>query len=189
MKAGAAAVLAPPAGRVVAEAEHDAAVAAAYQAGLAAGRTAALAEVDAAGVAATERAARAVGTALEALRTEVAGTTDELLATAVEVARWVIGRDLLADSTSLLERLGDATVRLVSPENLVIAVAPRDVPLVTEWAAGRARVVGDPRLAPGEAKVTSQSSEAVVTIAQAIRRAQEALGIAGTDALSGPAVA
>ena len=190
VKAGAGAVVA---GGAVAPEEHEAAVAAAYEAGLAAGRAAGRGEAATEARAAAGSVADAVVAAFAghraAVLADVGGTTEELLAAAVEVARWVIGRDLTADSTSLLERLGDATVRMVAPGELVVTVSPRDVPLVTEWAAGRARVVGDPRLRPGEARVASETSEAVVTIAAAIRRAQEALGIAGTDALSGPAVA
>lgn len=165
------------------EEAHRAEVAAAYRAGFADGRAhaeregvaavprlvAALyeasARIDAAAVAARAAAARAVADA------------------AVELATWIVRREVAADPSLLAGRLADALAHLQPAGTTVVRVAPGLTEPVREWAAaaGVAVVVeADPSLAPGEAWIAADNCGADLTLAAAVARVREAMEGGGT---------
>lgn len=149
------------------------------------GHAAGLAQARAEGEAAVLRA----GTALEQLTATVCATqesenragTGVLLETALQVAEWVVRRELTEDGTALLGRLEAGLTALLPSPTTRISVSHADHALVSEWAEGRGRigtvVTADQRLAPGDAVVTTDAGRAEVTVAAALRTAAEALGL------------
>jgi flagellar biosynthesis/type III secretory pathway protein FliH len=148
---------------------------AAYQAGLADGQRAA----EAAGLGAMPDVAVAIKAATAELGDRIAGRAvadaDALVGYAVEIARWILGRELAADTGLVTARIEAALETLMPNGRLVIRVAPAAVDLVARWAEGRdADVIGDAALAPGEARLDAGNAGADLTWAQAFRRVQEA---------------
>lgn len=162
-------------------AELEEAAQAAWREGHAAG----VAETLAAGHDAVLRAADALDTAVENVtgqrEREVSATSAAVLSAALEVAEWVLRRELSADGQALLARLEAGLTALLPSPTTRIAVRPDAYDLVTEWTTGRGRVgtvvVADARLAPGDAVVTTDAGCAEVTVAAALRTAGEALGL------------
>jgi len=142
-------------------------------------------ETLAAGAAAAERGAAALEALVETVRAqddrELAATHATVVAVAVEVAEWVLRRELGDGGRSLLARLELGLTALLPSPTTRIAVAPDDHAVVAEWAAGRGRlgttVLADQRLAPGDAVVTTDAGSAEVTVAAALRAAAETLGL------------
>lgn len=149
------------------------------------GYAAGVAETLAAGHAAVLRAAAALDTAVETVagqrEREVTATSAAVLSAGLEVAEWVLRRELSADGQALLARLEAGLTALLPSPTTRIAVPPDAYDLVSEWAAGRGRVgtvvVADARLAPGDAVVTTDAGCAELTVAAALRTAGEALGL------------
>ncbi|MGZ6825942.1 MAG: FliH/SctL family protein [Mycobacteriales bacterium] len=166
------------------EQQRQDAVAAAYAAGLDDGRAAARAEGADAGpriAAALEQLAR---TAAAQQTAAVDASSRAVLATAVDIAEWVLRHELAADSRSLLARLGDAASALLPSATTRATVSPADEPAVRAWAASRdLEVVVDPSLAPGDARYDNGTGRVEVTVAAALRIAAEALGV---DPARGP---
>ena len=174
-----------------AEQDRRAELAAAFEAGREQGRAEGIAETERAGVAAVLRATEAIETVSATLNAHESGaysvTSDAILAAAVEVAEWVLRRELSTDGQALLGRLSEAAADLLPSPTTRIAVSPADHPLVLEWAQRRGRVgtdvVADGRLAPGDAVITTDAGLAEVTVAAALQTAAQALGL--TDPLLG----
>ncbi|MGZ6827368.1 MAG: hypothetical protein ACXVGH_11285, partial [Mycobacteriales bacterium] len=106
------------------ERQRQDAVAAAYAAGLDDGRAAARAEGADAGpriAAALEQLAR---TAAAQQTAAVDASSRAVLATAVDIAEWVLRHELAADSRSLLARLADAASALLPSATSRATVSP-----------------------------------------------------------------
>lgn len=155
------------------------ALASAFAAGFDAGRAAALDE----GAGATLRAAAALETlATQAARLhaeEVDVSSRAVLASALDLAEWVLRHELPGSSRSLLTRLGEASQALLPSPTTRIAVARSDAQAVRGWAAGRAgvEVVVDEALAPGDASFDTEAGSVDVSVAAALRIAAETLGV------------
>ena len=163
---------------LAAEKERQDAIAAAYAAGLDAGRAAALAE----SAAAAPRIAEALEQLTAASRlhqTEAVDTTSRaVLASAIDIAEWILRHELPADSRSLVARLGEAASALLPSPTARVVVGPADEPAVREWAVLRGvELVVDATLAPGDARYDNGTGTVEVTVAAALRIAAEALGI------------
>lgn len=168
------------AGLAVLQAEKDRqdAIAAAYAAGLDAGRASALAE----SAAAAPRIAEALEQLAQASRlhqTEAVDTTSRaVLASAIDIAEWILRHELPNDSRSLIARLGEAASALLPAPTARVVVGPADEPAVREWAQLRGvDLVVDPALAPGDARYDNGTGTVEVTVAAALRIAAEALGV------------
>ena len=167
------------------EQERQAELAAAFEAGRAQGRAEGIEETERAGVAAVMRATEAIETVSATLNAHESGsyaaTSDAILAAAVDVAEWVLRRELSHDGRALLVRLGEAAADLLPSPTTRIAVSPADHALVLEWAAGRSRVgtevIADARLRPGDAVITTDAGLAEVTVEAALATAAQALGL------------
>ena len=142
---------------------------------LAAGQDAALR-----GAAALERLADAVEGQRQA---EVDVTAETVVTAALEIAEWVLRRELSDGGRSLLARLEAGMTALLPSPTTRIAVSRDDHAVISEWAEGRGRigttVLADARLAPGDAVVITDAGSADLTVAAALRAAGEALGLAG----------
>jgi flagellar biosynthesis/type III secretory pathway protein FliH len=123
--------------------------------------------------AAVERAATAVAAAASA---QAAADRAELVDAAIELAQWVLRRELATDPAAMLDRLNEAMASLRSAPTIEVRVTPGMVALVQDWAAPEVTVVADPSLEPGEAKVHAGHAHADLTFAQAFSRARGALG-------------
>ena len=176
-----------------ARAEQDRAdeLEAAFAAGREQGRAEGIAETERAGVAAVMRATEAIENVSATLNAHessaYSATSDAILEAAIEVAEWVLRRELSTDGRALLSRLGEAAADLLPSPTTRIAVSPTDHPLVLEWAQGRGRVgtdvIADARLRPGDAVITTDAGLAEVTVAAALQTAAQALGL--TDPIAG----
>jgi flagellar biosynthesis/type III secretory pathway protein FliH len=160
------------------EEERRAAISAAYAAGYDDGRAAANRE----GADAAPRAAQA----LEALvrkesanrATEVDVTSRAVLASAVDIAEWVLRHELSTDSRSLLARLEQAALALMPSSTTKVTVSPHDEESVRCWALNHdVEVFVDLSLSPGDARFGNGTGDADVTVAAALRIAAEALGV------------
>lgn len=172
------------AAELAAEQERQAAVAAAYAAGFDDGRAAALR----AGADAGPRGAVALEQLLAHARqqhtTAVDATSRAVLAAAMDVAQWVLGHELRADSRSLLDRLAAATNALLPTPRTTVTVSPYDEEAVRAWAVGHdVEVAVDPALGPGDGRLDTGAGSVDVTVAAALRIAGEALGV---DPARGP---
>lgn len=160
------------------EKERQDAIAAAYAAGMDAGRDAALAASAAAG----PRIAEALEQLADASRHHqidaVDTTSRAVLASAIDIAEWILRHELPNDSRSLLARLGEAAHALLPSPTARVVISPSDEPAVREWAALRdVQLVVDPALAPGDARYDNGTGSVEVTVGAALRIAAEALGI------------
>jgi flagellar assembly protein FliH len=169
---------------LAAEQERQAAVAAAYAAGFDDGQAAAVR----AGADAAPRGAAALEQLLAHSRAQHTATVDTtsraVLAAAMDVAQWVLGHELRADTRSLLDRLAAAANALLPSPTTTVTVSPYDEEAVRAWAAGRDVVVAvDPSLGPGDGRLDSGAGSVDVTVAAALRIAGEALGV---DPARGP---
>ena len=188
----------PPKAEVVrAEAEAKARAEAERLAELREVAAAARAEGHRAGVqetlAAGQEAALRAAAAMERLAEEVEGrrqhevlTTAEAVVTAgLEIAEWVLRRELSDEGRSLLARLEAGLTSLLPSPTTRIAVSHADHAVVAEWAERRGRVgttvVADARLAPGDAVVRTDAGAADLTVAAALRAAGDALGLSLTS--------
>lgn len=166
--------------------ERDAELAAARAAGRVEGHAAGVAETLARGTEAELRGAAALEALSQTVRAqadrEVAATSATVFEVATEIATWVLRRELADGGRTLLARLETGLAALLPSPTTRIAVSPADADLVGEWASGRGRigttVVADARLAPGDAVVTTDAGRAEVTVAAALRTAEETLGLA-----------
>ena len=164
---------------------HAAELAAQLAQARAQGHAEGVAETLAAGTQATLRA----GQALETLTATVCAQQDReveqtgaaVIELALAVAEWVVRRELSADGTALLRRLGEGLTALLPSPTTRISVSHQDHALVTEWADSRGRVgtevVADSRLAAGDAVVVTDAGRAEITVGAALRTAAEALGL------------
>ncbi len=158
-----------------------AARAAGYRAGveetLAAGQDAALR-----GAAALERLADTVEGRQQA---EVDATAETVVRAALEIAEWVLRRELTDGGRTLLARLEAGMTALLPSPTTRIAVSRHDHAVIAEWAEGRGRigttVLADARLAAGDAVVITDAGSADLTVAAALRAAGEALGLPSDD--------
>jgi flagellar assembly protein FliH len=160
------------------------AIAAAYAAGYDDGRAAAVAEGADAGpriAAALEQLARtAAGQQVAA----VDASSRAVLASAIDIAEWVLRHELTVDSRSVLARLAEAASALLPAPKTRATVSPFDEHAVRAWANGRdLEVVVDPKLAPGDARFDNGTGSVEVTVAAALRIAAEAMGV---DPARGP---
>lgn len=156
------------------------------------GRAEGVAQTLADGTAAVLRAASAldrVQARVEAsLEQEDRSTAEGALALGLQVAEWVLRRELSEDGgKALLTRLELGLTALLPSPTTRISVSHADRALVAEWAEGRGRVgtevVADHRLEPGDAVVVTDAGRAEVTVAAALRTAAEALGVPSGDRL------
>lgn len=169
------------AARAAVEAEaHRREVEAAYRRGFEDGSR----DAEATGVAAAPTVAAAIQrVAADAARSAAeqhAADTAALVEAGIELARWILRRELQADPHAALERLAEAMLSMRAAGAVEIRVAPALVEIVQEWAGGEAEVKADTRLAPGEAVVTAGPASADLTFDQAFTRARAALGADGT---------
>ncbi len=172
------------AAELAAEQERQAAIAAAYAAGYDDGHAAATRD----GADAAPRGAAALEQLLAVAAQQRAAAVDAssraVLATAMDIAQWVLRHELGADSRSLLERLTAAATALLPGSTTTVTVSPHDEDAVRRWAAGRdVAVEVDPALGPGDAHLDSGAGKVDVTVAAALRIAAEALGV---DPARGP---
>lgn len=160
------------------EQERQDAIAGAYARGLDDGRAEALAAGADAGprvAAALEQLARTG--ALQ--RTEaVDATSRAVIASAVDIAEWVLRHELSDDSRSILARLSEASTALLPSTRTRAVVSPADEPTVRAWCeAHDIDIAVDASLAPGDARFDNGTGSVDVTVAAALRIAAEALGV------------
>ena len=161
-----------------AQTERQDAIAAAYAAGLDDGRD----QAHAAGAAATPRLAAALEQLLLVAREThseaVDRTSRAVLASAVDIAEWILRHELPTDTRSILSRLSEAAAALLPSPRARVVVSPTDAEQVQAWARTRdLEVVVDPALPAGDALFHSGDGTVEVTVAAALRIAAEALGI------------
>lgn len=170
---------------LLADKQQQDAVAAAYARGLDEGRAAALAAGADAGpriAAALEQLAR---TAARQQTEAVNVTSRAVLASAIDIAEWVLRQELGRDSRSILARLAEAANALLPSAQTTATVSPSDAAAVREWASNRdIQVVVDAHLAPGDARFDNGTGSVDVTVSAALRIAAEAMGV---DPARGPA--
>jgi len=157
--------------------EHQAALDASFQAGVAAGRAAAEHE----GVDAAPRAARALEHlarhATEQRTYAVDASSRAILAAAVDVAEWVLRHELSLPGRSIIERLTLAAQSLIPSTAARVTVSPQDADIIRGWAQRhQVEVLVDESLPPGDARYESGGGSVDVTMAAALRIAAEALG-------------
>jgi flagellar biosynthesis/type III secretory pathway protein FliH len=162
-----------------AEAALAAAVAEAYQRGVGDGRAAA--ESD--GVGAMPRVADAIAAATAgataAAAEQVRSDTDALVATAVEVAAWMVGEQAMIDPSLLIDRIERALDGLAATTSLEIEVAPSQLQIVQQWAGADVEVVANAQLGPADAQIRAGAATADLTVAEAVRRAMAAVSESG----------
>jgi flagellar biosynthesis/type III secretory pathway protein FliH len=180
LKAGTVAdALAAGAGAAEAErqARHRAELEQAYAEGVAAGRAAAAAE----GAAVGPRAAAALERLAEEVTrqgvTEIDAADEAVRRIALDVTEWVLRGEPSQASATLLSRLSTAARALAPAPTAVVRCSLDDLELVQGWARDGVEVVGDARLAAGEARLDRGAGSAVLTFNAALRRAAEALGV------------
>ncbi|MGB8650630.1 MAG: FliH/SctL family protein, partial [Mycobacteriales bacterium] len=101
-----------------------------------------------------------------------------VLASAIDIAEWVLRHELAADSRSVLARLGDAAQALLPSPTARAIVSVHDEDAVRRWADGRGiEVVADPHLPAGDAHFENGTGSVDVTVAAALRIAAESLGV------------
>ncbi len=163
---------------LAAEQERQDSIARAYAAGLDDGRAAAVAEGQAAG---PRIAAALEELALAARAHQVAAvdtTSRAVLASAIDIAEWILRHELPADSRSVVTRLAEAAAALLPSPTARVVVSSHDEGAVRAWASGRTvDVVVDPQLRAGDATFDNGTGSVEVTVAAALRIAAEALGI------------
>lgn len=163
---------------LAAETERQDVIAAAYARGLDDGHTAA----EAAGLASGPRIAAALEQLARSAAEQQAVAIDvgsrAVLASAVDIAEWVLRHELTGDSRSVLARLAEAAAALLPSPTTRAVVSQHDASAVRAWADGRGiEVVVDPHLAPGDARFDNGTGSVDVTVAAALRIAAEALGV------------
>jgi flagellar biosynthesis/type III secretory pathway protein FliH len=163
---------------LVAEQQRQDSVAAAYAAGLDDGRAAAVAENADAGpriAAALEQLAR---TAHSHQVVAIDVSSRAVLASAIDIAEWILRHELSSDSRSMLARLAEAASALLPSPTTRATVSSYDEAAVRAWADGRdVQVVMDPHLAAGDARFDNGTGSVDVTVAAALRIAAEAMGV------------
>ena len=169
---------------LAAETARQDALAAAYAAGFDDGRSRALAE----GAAAAPRIAAALEELARTAAAQRAAAVDAssraVLATAMDIAEWVLRHELGTGSRSLLARLDEALHALLPGPTLRATVSPADEDAVRPWAQAHGVALQvDPQLGPGDAHFDNGTGSVEVTVAAALRIAAEALGV---DPARGP---
>lgn len=163
---------------LLAEQERQDAVAGAYARGLDAGRAEALAQGADAGprvAAALEQLAR-TGSLQRA--DAVDATSRAVIASAVDIAEWVLRHELSHDTRSILARLSEAASALLPSASTRAIVSPADEATVRAWCTTRdIELVVDPALNAGDARFDNGTGSVDVTVAAALRIAAEALGV------------
>jgi flagellar biosynthesis/type III secretory pathway protein FliH len=166
------------AAELAAEQERQAALAAAYAAGFDDGHAAAGREGAAAGPRAAAALQRLVTLAEQAQHEVADATSRAVLASAIDIAEWVLRHELSLNSRSLLERLKASAHALLPSTTSRVHVSPYDEAVVRGWAAQHdVEVLVDPELDPGNARYESGAGSVDVTVAAALRIAAEALGV------------
>ena len=112
----------------------------------------------------------AVRDAATALAGQRAADAAAIVDLGLEVARWILDRELADDTTAAAERITGALAELPVPP-VRVRVNPALVDLVPVEG-----VEGDPTLLPGEALVDLAAGVADLTFDEAFRRAAAALG-------------
>jgi flagellar assembly protein FliH len=173
-----------------AQAELDAALAAARAEGYAAGKADGLAEGGARAAAALEAVTAALAAAQESTRAAVrqslaldAATT---IQAALELARWVLRRELAHDPACWSAALTEVVTGLAEGSQVQVAVHPDALAAYTSWAQGVAthqvQVVTEPGLEAGEVLVrTADEGMCRVSVAAALTRAAQNLGVSAGD--------
>jgi len=155
--------------------EHRREVEAAYRQGVEDGRR----QAESTGVAAAPMLARAVehavASASVAAAQQQAADAAAVVDAGIELARWVLRRELEADPQAMLDRVAEAMTSLRGGPSVEIRVAPALVTVMTEAAGSGVTVVADASLEPGEAVVQAGPASADLTFDQAFRRAREVL--------------
>ena len=121
---------------------------------------------------------------------EVHATAEGVVTAALEIAEWVLRRELSDEGRSLLTRLETGLTSLLPSPSTRIAVSHADHAVVAQWAEARGRVgttvVADARLTPGDAVVVTDAGSADLTVAAALKTAADALGLTPTDETTTP---
>jgi len=155
--------------------EHRRDVEAAYRQGLEDGRR----QAESSGVAAAPMLAQAVEqavaeTALAAAQQQAAEAT-AVVDAAIELARWILRRELEADPRAMLDRVAETMTSLRGGPSVEVRVAPALVPVMAHAAGSGVTVTADSSLEPGEAVVQAGPASADLTFGQAFQRAREVL--------------
>jgi flagellar biosynthesis/type III secretory pathway protein FliH len=163
---------------VLAQITRDAELSAAYADGYAA----ALTQTERDGTAAGPRIAAALELIAESAGLQHAEAVDvtsrAVLASAVDIAEWVLRHELSASGTSVLIRLGEAAEALLPSPTLRAHVSPQDEAAVLPWAKARGvEVHVDAELSPGDARFDNGTGSVDVTVSAALRIATQALGV------------
>jgi flagellar biosynthesis/type III secretory pathway protein FliH len=160
------------------EEERQAAISAAYTAGYDDGRAAANREGAQAGPRAAQALEALVRMGSASRAAEVDATSRAVLASAVDIAEWVLRHELSTDSRSLLARLSQAALALMPSSATKVTVSSHDEESVRGWAMNHdVEVVVDLSLSAGDARFGNGTGAADVTVAAALRIAAEALGV------------
>jgi flagellar biosynthesis/type III secretory pathway protein FliH len=167
------------------EKQRQDAVAGAYARGLDEGRATALAAGADAGPRIAAALEQLAGTAAQQQTEAVNVTSRAVLASAIDIAEWVLRHELSRDSRSVLARLAEAATALLPSAQAIATVSPADLAAAQEWATNRdIQVLVDAHLAPGDARFDNGTGSVDVTVSAALRIAAEAMGV---DPARGPA--
>lgn len=164
------------AGGVVDRALFEQAVEEAYRTGVADGRD----EAEASHTAAVPRLAAAIEQLAVAVRAaqdeERAALTSDTVDMAIEVARWVCGRELATDVAALTARVEAALSDLMPTSTVVLEIAPEMAESLSEWADdGGIEIRPRADLAPGEARLVAGHARADLTFDAAVERLRHVL--------------
>lgn len=140
----------------------------AFQRGLEQGREAARQQV----MSATSALQSALTEGRSQLRNEFTEQRDEFVAMAVEMASMVVGHEHHDGGKALTDRLEDALC-ILDDDDLEISMNPTDLVIGAELETQGVRLVADPTLLPGEARITGTWAEADLTRATAQRLLRE----------------
>jgi flagellar assembly protein FliH len=139
------------------------------------------AQAEADGLAAAPRVAqaieRAAGELAAATAAQIATDASAIAGVAIEIARWILERELSTDVETTVARIESALAGLATTGRLEVSVAPALVDAVAKWAGSDTGVHADPALQPGEARLSSGSASADLTFDEAFRRAADAIGL------------
>lgn len=148
----------------------------AYERGLAEGLARGRREADGAIRALAERIEAAVEGACREIRSRREAEVEQMVQTALDVAEFVIGHEPGCEASVLVDRI-HAALTAVDDAPLTLSVSPVDRAAVAEAAADLAglEVTEDPRLGPGEARITGPWATVDMTHAAILGAVREAL--------------
>ena len=104
----------------------------------------------------------ALETARSRLRGEFERQRDELVVMAVDMASLIMGHAQHDGGHALLARLNDA-LKTLDDSDLIVSMNEIDLPIASEIDAKGIKVIADPALLPGEARVDGQWAKADLT--------------------------